>query len=122
MMGKRVNYCCRSVISPDNYIGTNEVGIPLHFAKNLHYPEPVNEYNVKHLRTLVERGPFEYPGKFCHASIERSGFVCARCKRGGAAAAGCDHHKSISMRKKLTTEVTARYSGNSQCGLIHLWF
>ncbi len=64
MMGKRVNFCCRSVISPDNYIGTNEVGIPLHFAKSLHYPEPVNEYNVKHLRTLVERGPFEYPGKF----------------------------------------------------------
>jgi DNA-directed RNA polymerase I subunit RPA1 len=62
MMGKRVNYCCRSVISPDPYIGTNEVGIPLHFAKSLHYPEPVNEYNVKRLRTLVERGPFHYPG------------------------------------------------------------
>jgi len=26
MMGKRVNYCCRSVISPDPYIGTNEIG------------------------------------------------------------------------------------------------
>ena len=22
MMGKRVNYCCRSVISPDPYLGT----------------------------------------------------------------------------------------------------
>ena len=64
MMGKRVNYCCRSVISPDPYIGTNEVGLPLHFAKSLHYPEPVNEYNVKRLRTLVERGPFQYPGKY----------------------------------------------------------
>ena len=75
MMGKRVNYCCRSVISPDNYIGTNEVGIPLHFAKSLHYPEPVNEYNVKHLRTLVERGPFQYPGKgdcHCYCSIAHS--------------------------------------------------
>jgi DNA-directed RNA polymerase beta' subunit len=63
MMGKRVNYCCRSVISPDPYIGTNEVGIPVHFAKSLHYPVPVTEWNAKHLRTLVERGPFEYPGK-----------------------------------------------------------
>ena len=27
MMGKRVNYCCRSVISPDPYLGTNEIGI-----------------------------------------------------------------------------------------------
>ena len=26
MMGKRVNYCCRSVISPDPYLGTNEIG------------------------------------------------------------------------------------------------
>jgi len=62
MMGKRVNFCCRSVISPDPYIGTNEIGIPVHFAKNLHYPTPVNNWNVKYLRTLVERGPFQYPG------------------------------------------------------------
>ncbi len=63
MMGKRVNYCCRSVISPDPYLGTNEIGIPLHFAKTLHYPTPVNDWNVKYLRTLVENGPDQYPGK-----------------------------------------------------------
>jgi DNA-directed RNA polymerase I subunit RPA1 len=63
MMGKRVNFCCRSVISPDPYIGTNEIGIPVHFAKSLHYPTPVNSWNVKYLRTLVQRGPFQYPGK-----------------------------------------------------------
>jgi hypothetical protein len=63
MMGKRVNFCCRSVISPDNYIGTNEIGIPVHFAKSLHYPTPVNNWNVKYLRTLVQRGPFQYPGE-----------------------------------------------------------
>lgn len=66
MMGKRVNYCCRSVISPDPYLGTNEIGIPVHFAKTLHYPTPVNDWNVKYLRTLVENGPDQYPGKaFC---------------------------------------------------------
>jgi len=64
MMGKRVNFCCRSVISPDPYIGTNEIGIPKHFAMALHYPEPVNGFNVKHLRTLVERGPDQYPGSY----------------------------------------------------------
>jgi DNA-directed RNA polymerase I subunit RPA1 len=62
MMGKRVNFCCRSVISPDPYLGTNEIGIPVHFARTLHYPQPVNEWNVKYLRTLVERGAHEYPG------------------------------------------------------------
>jgi DNA-directed RNA polymerase I subunit RPA1 len=62
MMGKRVNFCCRSVISPDPYIGTNEVGIPLHFAKNLHYPTPVNTFNAKFLRKLVINGAHQYPG------------------------------------------------------------
>jgi DNA-directed RNA polymerase I subunit RPA1 len=63
MMGKRVNYCCRSVISPDNNLGTNEVGIPVRFAKELHYPMPVNDFNLSYLRKLVERGPESYPGK-----------------------------------------------------------
>eukprot|EP00599_Poterioochromonas_sp_BG-1_P015385 CAMPEP_0173163672 /NCGR_PEP_ID=MMETSP1105-20130129/20063_1 /TAXON_ID=2985 /ORGANISM="Ochromonas sp., Strain BG-1" /LENGTH=1735 /DNA_ID=CAMNT_0014083779 /DNA_START=216 /DNA_END=5426 /DNA_ORIENTATION=- len=62
MMGKRVNFCCRSVISPDPYLGTNEIGIPVRFAKELYYPTPVNEWNVKYLRKLVERGPEQYPG------------------------------------------------------------
>jgi DNA-directed RNA polymerase I subunit RPA1 len=29
MMGKRVNYCARSVISPDPYLDTNEIGVRL---------------------------------------------------------------------------------------------
>ena len=28
MMGKRVNYAARSVISPDPYINTDQIGIP----------------------------------------------------------------------------------------------
>ena len=28
MMGKRVNYAARSVISPDPYIRTSEIGVP----------------------------------------------------------------------------------------------
>jgi DNA-directed RNA polymerase I subunit RPA1 len=70
MMGKRVNFCCRSVISPDNYIGTNEIGIPVHFAKSLHYPTPVNNWNVKYLRTLVQRGPFQYPGELRSCTVD----------------------------------------------------
>jgi len=70
MMGKRVNFCCRSVISPDPYIGTNEIGVPVHFAMSLHYPTPVNSWNVKYLRGLVRRGPFQYPGTY-HRSLLR---------------------------------------------------
>ncbi|CAI6003852.1 unnamed protein product [Closterium sp. NIES-64] len=39
MMGKRVNYACRSVISPDPYIQVNEIGVPPVFAKRLTYAE-----------------------------------------------------------------------------------
>ncbi|GMI13184.1 hypothetical protein TrLO_g9208 [Triparma laevis f. longispina] len=62
MMGKRVNFACRSVISPDPYIGTNEIGIPLKFAKTLNYSTPVTAFNVEKMRDLVTRGPENYPG------------------------------------------------------------
>lgn len=62
MMGKRVDFACRSVISPDPYVGTNEIGIPLVFAKKLTYPVPVSLSNVEEMRKLVVRGPKNYPG------------------------------------------------------------
>lgn len=44
MMGKRVNFACRSVISPDPYLAVNEIGIPPYFAMKLTYPEVVLSY------------------------------------------------------------------------------
>jgi DNA-directed RNA polymerase I subunit RPA1 len=63
MMGKRVNFACRSVISPDPYIGTSEIGIPQRFAVVLTFPEPVTPWNVVYLRELVENGAEKYPGE-----------------------------------------------------------
>lgn len=62
MMGKRVNYAARSVISPDVNIETNEIGIPPVFAMKLTYPEPVTHYNVKEMRRAVINGPTKWPG------------------------------------------------------------
>ena len=62
MMGKRVNFACRSVISPDPFMTTAEVGIPEVFAKRLSWPEPVNQYNVRRLRQAVLNGPDVWPG------------------------------------------------------------
>ena len=61
MMGKRVNYAARSVISPDPSLNTNEVGLPLFMAKKLTFPEPVNEYNLERLQTYIKNGK-SYPG------------------------------------------------------------
>jgi DNA-directed RNA polymerase I subunit RPA1 len=62
MMGKRVNYAGRSVISPDVYIGTDEIGIPEVFARKLTYPQPVNSINFWEMRQMVLNGPDVYPG------------------------------------------------------------
>lgn len=62
MMGKRVNFAARSVISPDPFINTDEVGVPELFATQLSYPEPVTPFNVATLRQAVINGPKIYPG------------------------------------------------------------
>ncbi|TPP59342.1 DNA-directed RNA polymerase subunit [Fasciola gigantica] len=62
MMGKRVNYACRSVISPDPNLDVTEVGVPLFFARKLTFPVPVTKFNLDRLRQLVINGPDKYPG------------------------------------------------------------
>jgi len=57
LIGKRVNYCARTVISPDPMIGLDEVGIPLRIAKELTIPVVVNSNNIKEIKTMVERYP-----------------------------------------------------------------
>lgn len=57
-----MNFACRSVISPDPYLDSNEVGIPTVFAKKLSYPQPVTPWNIREMRTRVENGAFKLPG------------------------------------------------------------
>lgn len=62
MMGKRVNFAARSVISPDPNIETNEIGVPPVFAMKLTYPEPVTDHNFLELKEAVLNGPSRWPG------------------------------------------------------------
>eukprot|EP00178_Gracilaria_changii_P006795 TRINITY_DN2209_c0_g1_i1.p1 TRINITY_DN2209_c0_g1~~TRINITY_DN2209_c0_g1_i1.p1 ORF type:complete len:1685 (-),score=232.12 TRINITY_DN2209_c0_g1_i1:4661-9715(-) len=62
MMGKRVDHSCRSVIGPDVFLDTNEVGIPLSFAKQLTIPEAVIPSNLEQMKQAVLNGPEVYPG------------------------------------------------------------
>ncbi|KND92561.1 DNA-directed RNA polymerase I subunit [Tolypocladium ophioglossoides CBS 100239] len=64
MMGKRVNYAARSVISPDPNIETNEIGVPPVFAKKLTYPEPVTSHNFRDMQQAVINGVDKWPGAF----------------------------------------------------------
>ncbi|KAG5648886.1 hypothetical protein DXG03_000235 [Asterophora parasitica] len=62
MMGKRVNYAARSVISPDVNIEPSEIGVPPVFARKLTFPEPVTPANFHEMRQRVIAGPRGYPG------------------------------------------------------------
>lgn len=62
MMGKRVNYACRTVITPDPNIEVDAFGIPEAFAMKLTYPVPVTPWNVSMLRKMVLNGPDIHPG------------------------------------------------------------
>lgn len=61
MMGKRVNYTARTVISPDPYIAADEIGVPEKIAKKLTFPERVTPFNRKRLEKAVINGS-KYPG------------------------------------------------------------
>ncbi len=62
LIGKRVNYSARTVISPDPRLKLNEVGVPFQIAMRLTIPEPVTEGNIEYLKTFVKNGPLKYPG------------------------------------------------------------
>jgi DNA-directed RNA polymerase II subunit RPB1 len=62
LMGKRVDFSARSVITPDPNLSIRELGIPLKIAKNITKPISVNDMNKNFLLKLVRNGPDEYPG------------------------------------------------------------
>ena len=62
LMGKRVDYSGRTVISVDPNIDIDEYGIPLKVAMNVSFPEKVTKYNIDKMNKLLENGPNKYPG------------------------------------------------------------
>ena len=62
IMGKRVDYSARTVISVDPNLNIDEFGVPQKIAMNLTFPEIVHKYNIEKLRKTVLNGPTNYPG------------------------------------------------------------
>tara|TARA_B100000886_G_scaffold336333_1_gene294909 strand:+ start:9116 stop:13621 length:4506 start_codon:yes stop_codon:yes gene_type:complete len=62
LMGKRVDYSARSVITADPNLSIRELGVPEKIAKNITKPIVVNNRNKKFLSKLIENGPDKWPG------------------------------------------------------------
>lgn len=70
LMGKRVNFSARSVVSPDSQMDIDQVGIPYRVATKLTIPESVTDWNIERLRACVRTGPDTLTG--AHAVIRRN--------------------------------------------------
>lgn len=62
LMGKRVDFSARTVITGDPTIGIDELRVPLRIAMTLTFPETVTPYNIEKLQDLVKNGRDKYPG------------------------------------------------------------
>lgn len=62
LMGKRVDFSARSVITPDPNLSVTELGVPMKIALNLTKPVVVNKRNISYLTKLVQNGPEIHPG------------------------------------------------------------
>ncbi|KAL1953335.1 hypothetical protein VTO42DRAFT_2989 [Malbranchea cinnamomea] len=62
LMGKRVDFSARTVITGDPNLSLDEVGVPKSIAQTLTYPEVVTPYNINKLAKLVDNGPDIHPG------------------------------------------------------------
>ena len=70
LMGKRVDFSARSVITPDPFIGIDELGVPINIARNLTFPEKVTELNIERLKQSILNGYDTHPGV---KSIKKNG-------------------------------------------------
>lgn len=62
LSGKRVDFSSRTVISPDPNLEIDQVGVPIHIAKTLTFPERVTKANIALMKKLVINGPECWPG------------------------------------------------------------
>jgi DNA-directed RNA polymerase II subunit RPB1 len=62
LMGKRVDFCARSVITSDPNLNIDELGVPIKIAMNVTFPEIVTANNIEFLSKLVKNGSNVYPG------------------------------------------------------------
>ena len=75
LSGKRVDFSARTVISPDPNLRVDQVGVPVHVAKIMTYPEMVSRYNIEKLRVRVRNGPEIHPGANLVRMGGENGFV-----------------------------------------------
>ncbi|CAF3252709.1 unnamed protein product [Rotaria sp. Silwood2] len=60
LMGKRVDFSARSVITPDPNLAIDQVGVPRTIAQNMTVPEIVTPFNIEWLQELIRCNAAKY--------------------------------------------------------------
>ncbi|NIO22727.1 MAG: DNA-directed RNA polymerase subunit A' [Candidatus Aenigmarchaeota archaeon] len=60
LLGKRVDFSSRTVISPDPTLSINEVGVPEQVSKELTIPEIITPLNIKTIKELIKDEKVNY--------------------------------------------------------------
>ena len=74
LMGKRVDFSARTVISGDPNIALDELGVPWSIALNLTYPEVVTAHNIERCDSPIEQyvlRPHAAAGRYARCICKR---------------------------------------------------
>jgi len=82
LMGKRVDFSARSVITPDPNIDLDQLGVPYKIALNLTFPEIVNTFNKDELQEYILNGPNKWPGAKSIIKKDGSRFSITEANKG----------------------------------------
>jgi DNA-directed RNA polymerase II subunit RPB1 len=125
LMGKRVDFSARTVITPDPNLSINQVGVPRSIARTLTYPEVVTPFNIERLvapltcysriplfcffrtrlQELVRRGPEEYPGAVTVIRSNGGRLQLAISKRQINLEVWTIHHPSALLSRAYTMKI-----------------
>lgn len=90
LMGKRVDFSARTVITAEPNIDLDELGVPEEVANTLTYPERVTNFNIESLQEIVNnhkaryviRGSAKKDLRFCLPTLEVGDIVERHMKNG----------------------------------------
>jgi DNA-directed RNA polymerase II subunit RPB1 len=97
LMGKRLEYTARSVITPDPTLKINELGVPLSIAMDQTFKETVTRDNIRWLYALVLTGPDVHPGAVAVWKLKR---------RPGTSSQPGGYTESLENREKICLRQT----------------
>lgn len=70
LVGKRVDFSARAVVSPDPTLDLDQLGVPLQIALTHTFPEVVQPFNIKHMYNYIHIGYKKLGGAYSYEDLQ----------------------------------------------------